>query len=123
MLCRQHGFAEEQGKYTDAEPFLRRALETFERTLGRDHPNTLISAKIIRFLLQAKDKARAEQAAAKAAEELQRGEAEALFRAEQAAAKAADELLLLLDEEEESGKKKASGKKKESGKKGKGKQR
>ena len=113
----------DQCKYTEAEPFLRRALETFERTLGRDHPNTLTSAKNLRFLLQAKDKARAEQAAVKAAEELQRGEAEALFRAEKAAAKAADELLLLLDEEEETGKKKASGKKKESGKKGKGKRR
>ena len=106
-----------QGKYIEAEPFLRRALETWERTLGRDHPNTLTSAKNLRVMLQEKDKARAEQAAVKAAEKLQRGEAEALLRAEQAAAKAEEDLLLLLDLEE------GSAKKKESGKKGKGKRR
>jgi hypothetical protein len=33
-----------QGRYGEAEPLYRRALEASERTLGREHPDTLTSA-------------------------------------------------------------------------------
>jgi hypothetical protein len=37
-----------QGELSLAEPFLRRALEGRERTLGRDHPDTILSVNITR---------------------------------------------------------------------------
>jgi hypothetical protein len=41
-----------QGKLDLAEPFLRRALEGLERTLGPGHPNTLMTVKSLRILLR-----------------------------------------------------------------------
>ena len=37
-------FFKRQGKFKEADPFYRRALEGCERTLGRDHPDTLTSS-------------------------------------------------------------------------------
>ena len=37
-------------------PFLRRALEGYERTLGRDHPHTLLSVNNLGALLKAQGK-------------------------------------------------------------------
>ena len=32
---------EAQGRYDEAEPLYRRALDTYERVLGPDHPTTI----------------------------------------------------------------------------------
>ena len=45
-----------QGKLDLAEPFLRRALEGRERTLGRDHLDTVGSANDLGLLLYGQDK-------------------------------------------------------------------
>ena len=42
-----------QGKLSLAEPFLRRALEGYVQTLGRDHPEHVSSANTLRALLKA----------------------------------------------------------------------
>ena len=46
----------EQGKLSLAETHYRRALEGFERTLGRNHPNTLTLVGNLGSLLQAQGK-------------------------------------------------------------------
>ena len=46
----------DEGKLILAEPFLRRDFEGFERTLGRDHPVTLVSVDNLGSLLQAQGK-------------------------------------------------------------------
>ena len=43
---------QEQGKLDLAEPFLRRTLEGKERTLGRDHPSTLLAVNNAGLLLK-----------------------------------------------------------------------
>ena len=59
MAVNNMGFLlEAQGKLSLAEPFLRRALEGSERTLGRDHPHTLNSVDNSRILLEAMEKAK-----------------------------------------------------------------
>ncbi|MEK7727705.1 MAG: tetratricopeptide repeat protein [candidate division KSB1 bacterium] len=40
-----------QGKYAEAEPLFRRALEIFEKSLGTDHPNTQTIRKNYALLL------------------------------------------------------------------------
>ena len=45
-----------QGKLILAEPFFRRALEALERTLGRDHPDTLSEANNSKALFKAMKK-------------------------------------------------------------------
>ena len=47
---------QDQGKFSLAEPFLRRALEGCERTMGRDHPYTLRSVINVRVLLKAMER-------------------------------------------------------------------
>jgi Flp pilus assembly protein TadD len=37
-----------QGRYTEAEPLYKRALEIFEKVLGSDHPNT----EVVRYNLK-----------------------------------------------------------------------
>ncbi|MAG64035.1 hypothetical protein CMO84_11000 [Candidatus Woesearchaeota archaeon] len=45
-----------QGKYDEAEPLYREALEAKHRTLGDEHPSTLISIGNLGNLLQAQGK-------------------------------------------------------------------
>ena len=40
-----------QGKYAEAEPLLRRALEILEKALGEDHPNTIMARTNLDTLL------------------------------------------------------------------------
>ena len=42
-----------QGRYSEAEPLYRRALEARERVLGTEHPDTLISVNNLAALYQA----------------------------------------------------------------------
>ena len=42
---------EAQGKYAEAEPLFRRAVEIFEKSLGADHPNTQTVRKNYELLL------------------------------------------------------------------------
>ena len=46
MASNLGGLLRAQGKLSLAEPYYRRALEGNERTLGRDHPNTLSSGRL-----------------------------------------------------------------------------
>ena len=48
------GLLESKGDYAAAEPLQRRALETRERTLGREHPSTLTSVNNLAELLESK---------------------------------------------------------------------
>ena len=45
---------QDKGDYAGAEPLYRRALEAGERTLGKEHPNTLTSVNNLASLLEAK---------------------------------------------------------------------
>jgi hypothetical protein len=45
-----------QGKFNEAETYVRRALAGLERTLGRDHPYTLTSVENLRELLKKRKK-------------------------------------------------------------------
>jgi tetratricopeptide (TPR) repeat protein len=49
-----------QGRYEEAETLNRRALEGWEKELGEDHPNTLISVNNLASVLQ--DQGRYEEA-------------------------------------------------------------
>jgi len=40
-----------QGKYEEAEQINRRALEGYEKALGKEHPNTLTSVNNLAFVL------------------------------------------------------------------------
>ncbi len=44
----------EKGDYAEAEPLYQRALEAQERTLGKEHPDTLASVNNLAGLLQDK---------------------------------------------------------------------
>ena len=52
---------QDQGKLSLAEPFLQRAVEGWERTLGSDHPDTLYAVRSLSFLLKAMDKEKREE--------------------------------------------------------------
>ncbi len=41
-----------QGRYGEAEPLFKRALEAQERLLGREHPNTLLSVNNLAVLYE-----------------------------------------------------------------------
>ena len=45
-----------QGKYAEAEPLYRKALEIWQRVLGEDHPNTATSYNNVGFNLNAQGK-------------------------------------------------------------------
>ena len=45
-----------QGKYLEAEPLLRRALEIYEQQLGADHPDTAMSLNNLAMLYQTQGK-------------------------------------------------------------------
>ena len=43
-----------QGKYTDADPLYRRALEIDEQALGKNHPTTILHRNNLNDLLKKK---------------------------------------------------------------------
>ena len=51
LLNEVAGFHRDAGRYAGAEPLLRRALEGFERVLGKEHPDTLTSVNNLARLL------------------------------------------------------------------------
>ena len=56
-----------KGDLTGAEPLLQRALEAYERTLGKEHHYTLASVSCLATLLAEKGGCEAEMAALDAA--------------------------------------------------------
>ena len=50
------GLYQAQGRYGEAEPYLRRALELGERVLGKDHPWTLGSVSDLANLYYSQDR-------------------------------------------------------------------
>ena len=48
------GLYQAQGRYGEAEPLYKRALEACERVLGKEHPNTLTSVNNLAELYQAR---------------------------------------------------------------------
>ena len=47
---------QDQGKFAEAEPLLREALEASRRALGNDHPDTIISVNNMAMLLNTQGK-------------------------------------------------------------------
>jgi hypothetical protein len=59
MLRSMHsltGLLDRQGKYEEAEDMNQRTLELREKTLGKDHPNTLDSMDRLAYVLTKQDK-------------------------------------------------------------------
>ena len=48
------GLYDSQGRYEQAEPLYRQALDIFEKVLGKDHPSTVTVRENYQLLLEEK---------------------------------------------------------------------